>query len=100
MWQGLVDFEIIKADDSGWRSNRISWDGFRNVEVHGTELVGEALSLSDSGVPFRLDLLTGRCTDGIYDKEIAHAVPVMPKRRGKAWHRVIQLANHIRNKFR
>jgi hypothetical protein len=76
--QGLVDFQAIKADDSGWRSNRISWDGFRNIEIRGTELLGEALSLSDAGVPFRLDLLTGHCANGIYDKEMSKAIRIIP----------------------
>ncbi len=76
--QGLVDFRAIKADDSGWRSDRISWDGFRNIEIRGTELLGEALSLSDAGVPFRLDLLTGHCANGIYEKEMSRAIRIIP----------------------
>lgn len=77
--QGLVDFQAIKADDSGWCSNRISWDGFRNIEIRGTELLGEALSISDKEVPFRLDLLTGRCANSIYEKEISSAIQVFVK---------------------
>jgi hypothetical protein len=70
----LVDFEMVKADNSGWRSPRISWDGLRNVEVHGTELSGEAYSpLGDIWEPFKLDLLTGHCADGIYEKEMVRA---------------------------
>lgn len=77
IFQGLTDFIAIKADNSGWRSPRISWDGFRNIEVHETELLGEAYTpVSDVWVPFTLDLLTGHCTDGIYEKEIAKAVLV------------------------
>jgi hypothetical protein len=81
VFQGLTDFTAIRADNSGWRSPRISWDGFRNVEVHETNLLGQAYSpVSNVWVRFRLDLLTGRCTDGIYEKEMARAVPVS---RGK-----------------
>jgi hypothetical protein len=65
----MVDFTAVTADDTGWRSPRISWDGLRNIEVGGTELVGEAYTpIEDTWVPFTLDLLTGRCPDGIYEK--------------------------------
>jgi hypothetical protein len=81
VFQRLTDFIAIGADNSGWLSPRISWDGFRNVEVYETDLLGEAYSpVSDAWVPFRLDLLTGSCTDGIYEKEMAGAVRVS---RGK-----------------
>jgi hypothetical protein len=74
VFQHLTDFSAMKADNSSWRSTRISWDGFRSVTVRETELLGEAYTpISDAWVPFKLDLLTGRCTDGIYDREIAKA---------------------------
>jgi hypothetical protein len=77
IFQRLTDFIAIGADNAGWLSPRISWDGFRNVEMHETDLSGEAYSpVSDAWVPFRLDLLTGHCTDGIYEKEMARAVHV------------------------
>jgi hypothetical protein len=76
--EGLVDFHAIKADNTEWRSNRISWDGFRKVEIRGTELLGEAFSpVSDAWAPFRLDLLTGHCANGIYEKEISRAVQIV-----------------------
>lgn len=81
VFQGLTDFSAIRADGSSWRSPRISWDGFRNVKVRETELSGEAYTpIMDAWVPFKLDLLTGHCTDGIYEKEIATATLVS---RGK-----------------
>jgi hypothetical protein len=76
--QGLVDFEAINADDTGWRSNRISWDGFRNIEIRGTDVLGEALSPPDAWTPFRLDLLTGHCANGIYEKEMSKAIRIIP----------------------
>jgi hypothetical protein len=83
VFQCLTDFFAIRADNSGWHSPRISWDGFRNIEVRETELLGEAYSpVSDAWAPFRLDLLTGHCTDGIYEKEMSRAVLV--SRGGKA----------------
>ena len=73
----FIRFTALKADNKGWRSPRISWDGFRNIEVHGSDLLGEAYTpVEDSWVPFKLDLLTGDCPDGIYENEMTRAVPV------------------------
>jgi len=77
IFRGLTDFTAVKADNSGWRSPRSSWDGLRNIEVHETELLGEAYTpVANAWVPFKLDLLTGYCPDGIYEKEMARAVHV------------------------
>jgi hypothetical protein len=84
IFQRLTDFLAIRADNSGWHSPRISWDGFRNVEVRETELLGEAYTPGDdTWVPFKLDLLTGHCTDGIYEKEMSRAVLVSPSEKAK-----------------
>jgi hypothetical protein len=42
VFQGLVDFAAVRSDNSGWISPRISWDGFRDIKLHGSELMGEA----------------------------------------------------------
>jgi hypothetical protein len=85
IFRGLTDFTAIKADNSGWRSPRISWDGLRNIEVHETELLGEAYTpIEDAWVPFKLDLLTGHCSDGIYENEMARAVLIFRGRPDKA----------------
>jgi hypothetical protein len=77
VFQRAADFIAIKGDGSGWYSPRISWDGFRNIEVYETELRGEAYSpCGDLWEPFKLDLLTGHCSDGIYEKEMSSAVLV------------------------
>jgi hypothetical protein len=81
VFRGLTSFTAVNADGSEWRSPRVSWDGFRNIEVHETEILGEAYTpVADEWVPFKLDLLTGHCPDGIYDKEMARAVLIS---RGK-----------------
>ena len=36
LFRRLTHFETIAADKSHWGSQRISWDGFRNIEMHGT----------------------------------------------------------------
>jgi hypothetical protein len=85
IFRALTDFTAIKADNSGWRSPRISWDGLRNIEVHETELLGEAYTpIEDAWVPFKLDLLTGHCSDGIYENEMTRAVLVFRGRPDKA----------------
>lgn len=74
----IVDFLAIKADNTGWRSNRIAWDGFRNVEIRDTELLGEAYDPTSAGwEPFNLDLLTGHCGNGIYGEEMARAIQII-----------------------
>ncbi|WP_156162860.1 hypothetical protein [Bradyrhizobium sp. LTSP857] len=73
----LTNFIALKADNSKWDSPRISWDDFRNIEVHDCSLVGEAYTpIGDAWVPFQLDLLTGDCHNGIYAQDMARAVPV------------------------
>jgi hypothetical protein len=85
VFRGMVGFTAISADNSGWRSPRISWDGLRNTTVRENELFGEAYSpVSNEWVPFKLDLLTGRCVDGIYEKEMARAIGVSRGQADKA----------------
>lgn len=75
VFRGMTDFKAIKADNSGWRSPRISWDGLRNIKLRGSELFGEAYTpVQDAWVPFKLDILTGQCSDGICQSEMARAV--------------------------
>lgn len=80
VFQGLVDFSAVRSDNLRWISPRISWDSFRNISVQETKLTGEAWSpIGDSWVSFSLDLLTGHCTDGIYELDAARAVRVTRK---------------------
>jgi hypothetical protein len=85
IFRGLTSFTAIKADNSGWRSPRISWDGLRNIEVRENELLGEAYTpIGDIWVPFKLDLLTGYCPDGTYEKEMGRAVLISRGQADKA----------------
>src|ERR1700760_1394209 len=75
VFRGLTDFMAVKADGSGWRSPRISWDGLRNIKVHEARLSGEAYTpVANHWVSFTLNLLTGDCFDGVYEKEFGRAV--------------------------
>jgi hypothetical protein len=77
VFRGMTAFTAIRADNLGWRSPRISWDGFRNIKVRDSELFGDAYTpVQDAWMPFKLDLLTGHCSDGIYEREMAGAVRI------------------------
>jgi hypothetical protein len=80
LFRRLTHFETIAADNSRWCSQRISWDGFRNVDVRGTMIVGEAWTAVDEAwVPFTLDLATRQVRNAIYDMDMARAVRVVPR---------------------
>ena len=80
VFPNMTDFIAITADNAGWRSERISWDGFRNLKVLGNDLLGEAYTpVEDSWVPFTLDLRTGHCADAVYQREIARAIQIVPR---------------------
>lgn len=54
-----------------WKSQRISWDGFRGLATDGAFLTGESWTPMDTSkpwVPFRLDITSGRHEGGAYDK--------------------------------
>jgi hypothetical protein len=70
-----LEFGAIRADGTGWKSGRLSWDGITNVSISGTTLTGEAYSpLDRSWYQFTLDLLTGESLGGTYPTEFARAV--------------------------
>jgi hypothetical protein len=62
-----VRFESFRAEGFWWQSERISWDGFRNIGVSGTTLTGESYSAPDQAwSPFSLDLTSGERIGGAY----------------------------------
>lgn len=77
-----IGFEAIRRDGIWWTSPRISWDEVRNIGVEGPVLRGEAFSPCHSKdgiwVPFTLDLMTGRCEDGIYERDMRNAISIRP----------------------
>ena len=65
-----LGFDAVRDGKLVWESKRISWFGFRGLMVAGNFLVGEAFSsLSDRWYRFKLDLNTGECNDGIYERD-------------------------------
>lgn len=82
-----IFFEAIKSDGIWWTSPRIAWDEIRNIKVQGTILQGEASSPMEGSsmwVPFTLDLMTGRCEDGAYERDMQRARSILPARAGKS----------------
>ena len=67
--QGLW-FTAIRLDGTrAWRSARISWDGFRDLEITGGVLTGDAYAPWNppfDWIRFSLDLITGNHTGGNY----------------------------------
>ena len=67
------------ADDTGWCTERISWDGIRNITITGSTLRGEAWSpVSERWWPFEVDLLTAKTSGAIYPQEMANAIRIGP----------------------
>ena len=60
-------FEAIGTSGRVWRSDRVSWDGMRNLSIDGLTLSGEAYDISDNWVPFELDIASGNFTGGSYN---------------------------------
>jgi hypothetical protein len=62
-----TDFELRQRGGGVvWRSRRISWDGFRDLSLHGGELRGEAWMFDDTWHPFTISLATGAVEGGSY----------------------------------
>lgn len=66
-------FEAFTANQTLWRSRRLSWDGVRKLDQIGLKLTGEALDPSsghERWLPFQLDLSTGVVSGGAYPAEL------------------------------
>ena len=65
-----LSFSIIEASGWGWHSERISWDGIRNIVIAGQTVHAEAWSpISDKWSAFELDLLTGVVAGGSFSAD-------------------------------
>jgi hypothetical protein len=61
-------FESIGPSGRLWLSRRISWDGFRLIEVSGNALAGEGCRYDGTWHPFQLDLVSGNVEGGSYQE--------------------------------
>jgi hypothetical protein len=68
--QGLA-LARFGPDGLMWHTRRLSWDGFDQLKVGGSEVTGLAWSPMDNQwYPFRVDLTTGRSTGGsVFDED-------------------------------
>jgi hypothetical protein len=65
-------FDIIRPDGRRVTTDRISWDGMAEIEIDGSFLRGRAYDpLTESSVPFEVDLLDATHTGGSYPRELA-----------------------------
>ena len=76
-----TELAAFSANGAGWNSERISWDGMRDITITATILRGEAWSpVSKAWHPFEVDLLTGKSRGAVYGEQMAGAVRVSPHR--------------------
>jgi hypothetical protein len=62
-----VAFEAIGRQGRSWHTRRLSWDGFRKVEIGGTRMVGEAWNPMDKlWHAFVVNLKSGASSGGSY----------------------------------
>jgi hypothetical protein len=67
--QGLA-LARFGPDGLMWHTGRLSWDGFDQLKVLGSEVMGLTWSPMDNRwYPFRVDLTTGRSTGGVFDED-------------------------------
>lgn len=60
-----LSLEALRGGGVQWRTPRISWDGFRNLRIEGTQALGDAWNAPDDAwTPFAVDLETGEVTCG------------------------------------
>ena len=66
--QGLA-FAHLGPTGILWHTRRLSWDGFKDIEMIDARLTGAAWSAvgPPEWVPFEVDLSTGRSTGGSFD---------------------------------
>ena len=60
------DFTAYRSVDRLWRTRRISWDGFRNIEIESGCLRGEAWCFDDTWHVFSVALDSGKTSGGSY----------------------------------
>ena len=67
--QDYTDFTIVEFSGLVWRSERISWDGFKDVTLNGDLVTGLSFDATDSNnewKPFAFNIKTKEITGGSY----------------------------------
>lgn len=66
-----TDLEIIEADGTIWRTERISWDGLEDLTLEDNIVTGLSfgpMNENDEGVPFSINIDTKELTGGSYPR--------------------------------
>lgn len=70
----FTDVYVIETNGDVWRSERISWDGFKDVKIEGEIVTGlswHAMALKDQEwFPFLINLLTKEINGGSYRQSV------------------------------
>lgn len=61
-------FNAVSEQGLLWRSERISWDGIKDVRIDGSMLIGKAFYIGGGWVPFQLNLEDGTFEGGSYPR--------------------------------
>ncbi len=61
-----TDFTAYRNNAVLWRTRRVSWDGFRNLQMAGEDVQGEAWCFDDTWHKFSVNIRTGQSTGGSY----------------------------------
>lgn len=67
--QGQTALTIIEADGSYWLTPRISWDGIKELSIHGSSITGLALGLRYDWVDFTYDIDSKKLIGGSFSNE-------------------------------
>jgi len=61
-----ISFELLGPTGHVWRSRRLSWGGFRNIQIAGSQLSGDAWAFDDTWHAFTVNLNDGSSIGGAY----------------------------------
>ena len=62
-----IYLSLISPNDN-WRTERLSWDGIRNLSISGDFVLGEGWHYDDTWHEFSVSLANGSYTGGAYDE--------------------------------
>jgi hypothetical protein len=63
----FTEFEAYGPAGHAWRTRRLSWDGFRSLQIDGDTLSGEGWTFAgDKWIEFSVQLATGEPVGGAY----------------------------------
>ena len=67
--QGMVDITVVEKNGDHWHTERISWDGLKDLKIEGKMLTGlsyDPMNRHEEWVKFALDIETKKVIGGSY----------------------------------